>query len=228
MNSTFKRVFLEWKKLPDFFWGDPFDFRFFIALELGKLKAKRVLDIGCSVGVNVNTVDASQRIGIDINIDSLKKGKKIYPKTEFLAVSGEALPFKNDVFDLIISIHTLDTSSLNSKNAINEIIRTTLSESKILLTGNWYHEIFKEEDASEERLFGDWINFLNENFQYETRWYVRPNLKKIGLKIKRNMLKKFPEYFLKIINMDDELKKMYKESLKPLEMEPYIVKGTRK
>ena len=98
MESIFQQVFLEWQKLPEFFWGDPFDFRFFVSLQLVKLKAIRVLDIGCSVGVNVNTIDAKQRIGIDINIDSLKKGKKVYPETEFIAASGETLPFKNGIF----------------------------------------------------------------------------------------------------------------------------------
>jgi len=42
------------------------------------------------------------------------------------------------------------------------------------------------------------------------------------------MLEKSPEYFLKITDMDNELKKMYKESLIPLVKEPYIVKGTKK
>ena len=228
MKSIFQQVFLEWQKLPEFFWGDPFDFRFFVALQLGKIKANRVLDIGCSVGVNVNTIDAKQRIGIDINIDSLKKGKKVYPETEFIAASGETLPFKNGIFDQIISIHTLDTSSLNPENTINDIVRTTNSGSEIFLTGNWYHEILKEEGTSKERLFGDWINILKQNFQYETRWYIRPNLKKIKLKIKRKMLKKSPKKFFKITNMDNELKKMYKESLIPLVKEPYIVKGTKK
>lgn len=228
MNSTFKRVFLEWKKLPDFFWGDPFDFRFFNALELEKLKAKRVLDIGCSVGVNVNTVDASQRIGIDINIDSLKKGKKVYPKTEFVSASANCLPFRSDSFDFIISIHTLDTDPLVPELAIKEISRVIEKRGKIFLTGNWYHAEYMSKFTSTLRVSGSWIEKLKEEFDLDIKWYVRPNLKKIGLKIKRNMLKKFPEYFLKIINMDDELKKMYKESLKPLEMEPYIVKGTRK
>lgn len=64
-----------------------------------------------------------------------------------------------------------------------------------------------DETTSKKRLFGDWINFLNEDFQSETKWYIRPNLRKIGFKIKRNLLKKSPNYFLKIIDMDNELKK---------------------
>lgn len=101
--------------------GDILDFRFLLAIELSKIKSKRVLDIGCSVGVTVNSTDSNSRIGIDINIDSLQKGKKIFPDTQFIAASADALPFKENSFDFVISIHTLDTDPLDPEVTIDEI-----------------------------------------------------------------------------------------------------------
>jgi len=227
MKTVFEETYNNWKKLSGFFWGDIFDFRFFISIELSKIKTKSVLDLGCSVGVNLNLVDATEKIGIDINIESLKNGKIIYPNIQFIAASAENLPFKNNVFEQIISIHTLDTS-LNEKNTINEIKRTTNSDSQVFLTGNWYHEKTFDKESLKEKIFGEWINQLKEDFQCNTIWYVRPNLKKINLKIKRKIILKSPKYFFKIFDMDKILKNMYKESKNPLEREPYIVKGKRK
>ena len=127
-----------------------------------------------------------------------------------------------------MSVHTLDTSSLNPETVISEITRISKPKGMIFLTGNWYHHTYTSEFSPKERVCGSWIKKLEENFDLDVRWYVRPNLKRIDLKIKRNFLKKFPNLFFKSNNMDDWFNTHYTEFSEPLEMEPYIVKGRKK
>ena len=71
MTTVFEKTYQNWKKIYSYFWGDLLDFRFLIAIKLDKIHSKRVLDIGCSVGVTVNSTKSDSRVGIDINLDSL-------------------------------------------------------------------------------------------------------------------------------------------------------------
>ena len=136
MTTVFEKTYQNWKKIYSYFWGDLLDFRFLIAIKLDKIHSKRVLDIGCSVGVTVNSTKSDSRVGIDINLDSLIKGKKIFPETEFVAASADALPFKENSFDFVISIHTLDTDPLDPDVTIDEISNVTESNGCLLYTSD--------------------------------------------------------------------------------------------
>lgn len=228
MNTVFEETFKKWQKGYSFFWGDIFDFRFLIVNELNKINSKKVLDIGCSVGVTVNSTNSKKRVGIDIDLDSLKKGKKIFPETEFIAASADALPFKKKSFDFIISIHTLDTDPLDPEITINEISKILEPQGKIFLTGNWFEDKYISKFTSKIRISGNWIEKSKEYFEIETKWYIRPNLRKLNIRIKRRLIFKFPQLFLKNSNMDKWFYKNYKMSKIPLKMEPYIVEGIKK
>ena len=68
----------------EFFWGDPMDFRFLIVSKLSEITVENVLDVGCNMGLILNNVDSKFKIGIDIDFNSLKAGKKTYPDIEFV------------------------------------------------------------------------------------------------------------------------------------------------
>lgn len=228
MKTVFEKTYENWKKLYDFFWGDLFDFRFLIAIKLSKIYSKRVLDIGCSVGVTVNSTNADLRVGIDINKDSLLEGKKVFPKTEFIAASADALPFKENSFDFVISVHTLDTDPLDPEFTIDEISKILEPLGKILLTGNWYHDKYVSKYTGKTRVSGSWIEKLSEQFDVKTNWYIRPNMKKLDIRIKRKIILKYSKIVLKNLNMDKWFDENYKMSNTQLEMEPYLVEGTKK
>jgi ubiquinone/menaquinone biosynthesis C-methylase UbiE len=228
MKTVFEETYKKWGKVYSFFWGDIFDFRFLVANELNKINSKKVLDIGCSVGITVNSTNSNVRVGIDIDLNSLIKGKKVFPKTEFIAASADSLPFKKNSFDFIISVHTLDTDPLDSEIAINEISEVLESQGKIFLTGNWFEDKYISKFTSKTKISGSWIKKLKKCFDVETRWYVRPNLKKLNIRIKRKLIFKFPKLILKNSNMDKWFYKNYKISNLPLKMEPYIVQGIKK
>lgn len=64
----------------------------------------RVLDIGCGAGQTL-IAGCADRIsfGMDIDETALKLGTKLTQQVRFAQGFAEALPFKNDVFDLVIA-----------------------------------------------------------------------------------------------------------------------------
>ena len=155
-------------------------------------------------------------------------GKKIYPETEFIAASGDALPFKQKSFDLIISVHTLDTDPLNSEIMINEISRIIEKNGEIILSGNWYHDEYVSKVTSSLKISGSWIEKLNDHFDYNVKWYVRPDVKNNQSKIRRKLIETLPDFALKNMDLDQWFFDNFIESEKPLEMEPYLVRGNKK
>lgn len=228
MATVFEKTHENWKKIYSYFWGDLFDFRFLIAIKLDKIHSKRVLDIGCSVGVTVNSTKADSRVGVDINLDSLINGKKIFPETEFIAASADSLPFKENSFDFVISIHTLDTDPLDPDVTVDEISNVIEPNGKIFLSGNWFNDKYVSKFTSKTKISGSWIKKLNDDFNIETKWYVRPNPKQMKIRMRRKLLTKFSSVASKSFDMDEWFYKNYKESDTELNMQPYIVQGIRK
>ncbi len=66
---------------------------------------KRILDVGCGAGQTLIGcgVDGRRSWGVDVSIDALQLGKKLSQETNFVMAAGEALPFSDNSFDLIIS-----------------------------------------------------------------------------------------------------------------------------
>jgi SAM-dependent methyltransferase len=69
-----------------------------------------VLEIGCSRGffLQEGKNQGYQTYGIDISLSSLKSGKKINPENNFIRGDGECIPFKNETFDAIVAIHSIE------------------------------------------------------------------------------------------------------------------------
>jgi len=67
---------------------------------------KSILDIGCGIG---QTFIASQIgrevsvVGVDIDLTPLKYGKQFYHGISYINAEAGFLPFKNEIFDLVVS-----------------------------------------------------------------------------------------------------------------------------
>lgn len=87
---------------PSFVWRFGQDRRLNLIRAYAPLEGKRILDIGCGLGVYVRKFrEFSDRVyGIDIDEKRLKKGAETTPGL-MLAV-GEHLPFKDGAFDVIV------------------------------------------------------------------------------------------------------------------------------
>lgn len=226
--SSYKKIQDDWKKLHyKYFWGDPLDFRFLAVSKFPKTYSKNTLDIGCSVGVVLNNVNSDSKVGIDIDFKSLKMGKKIFPKTEFIAASANNLPFQSKVFDRIVSIHTLDIYEINQDDLLKEINRITNDNSDVFFTGNWFQKKKKSSITNEEKISGRWIKKLEDYFSINAIGYKRPKMTGMAAIIKKIMLTKMPSFLERMFNHDQILFCSYKEISHPIPMEPYIVLGTK-
>lgn len=69
------------------------------------LSADAVLDVGCGDGYWLASVDAAERIGIDISVPAIEAAAKRYPHCAFFVANADRfVPFSDGAFDLVMSI----------------------------------------------------------------------------------------------------------------------------
>jgi len=138
-----------------YFWGDPFDSRFYITYLISKEKKDVILDIGCGAGVLLHFANASFKIGIDYSFESLLAAKKIDSKLELISGDARNLPFKDEFFSNILAIHIISAflKKDDRKKTCKEIKRIASKNSKILIVGsNRRSKHFKKTHSLENRL----------------------------------------------------------------------------
>ena len=67
---------------------------------------RAILDIGCGAGQTLIASDLAagvKAVGVDLDSDGLVLGKELTNAVHFACAKGEALPFKDECFDLVIS-----------------------------------------------------------------------------------------------------------------------------
>jgi len=68
-----------------------------------------VLDVGCGIGIHLAKLnEAIQRIGVDVGLLGLIKGKQLFPQISFICATGCRLPLKNNTVDSIICIDVIE------------------------------------------------------------------------------------------------------------------------
>lgn len=78
------------------------------------IPAERILDVGCGEGATLSeelqlrhsesaALAQIQVVGIDINLEALRKAKDSYPQFCFVCARGERLPFRAESFDAVLS-----------------------------------------------------------------------------------------------------------------------------
>jgi len=227
LETSYREVYKTWmNNAKKYFWGDPLDFRFIIVEILRKKYAKKVCDIGCSAGIILNFFESPMKVGIDIDFMALKIGKKIYPEIQFVSASADSLPFKENTFDQINSVLTLDSESVNQKETVKEISRVCTKSGGIYLTGDYFDQKYNKEDKS--RKYGYWIDLLKEDFDLKVKGYRKPQMSGINAKLKKGLLIKIPDFMFKMIRPDKMLKNSYVEYQKPIFGNPYTVEGLKK
>lgn len=94
--------------------------------KFGKKKNLKILDLGCGGG-NVaaflkNKFPSWSVYGIDVSSKAIKSAKENFKNVKFIRSPAEKLPFKNQEFDLVLSLDTLEHFK-NYKNVILEVKR---------------------------------------------------------------------------------------------------------
>ena len=88
-------------------------------------KADRVLDLGCGDGLNISVLmkrGVKSVNGVDISPKLLEEAKKANPKAKFYLASSEALPFKDNSFEIVL-VDSVFHHLMKFKKSISEIKR---------------------------------------------------------------------------------------------------------
>lgn len=103
----------------------------------------KILDIGCASGHITAKIakffPVAQVSGLDTYKQAIEFGRKIHPEVKFKIGDAENLPFKNESFELVTCIETLEHLE-NPKKALLEIKRVLKSAGCALVgqdTDNW-------------------------------------------------------------------------------------------
>jgi len=184
--NMFKKVGME------YFFGDFFDARFYVAELLSRKKTKVVLDIGCGAGVLLNCANSSLKIGLDSSFESIKKAKILNPKMELIQGDATQLPFKNNYFSNIIAMHLIPVVHILQGDdwlkSANEIKRIATKNCEIILTGaNRMSKHFEKTHSLEDRkkylTYQEQVDFFKNGFDVLVEGYG-PHSKKIMYPLK--------------------------------------------
>jgi ubiquinone/menaquinone biosynthesis C-methylase UbiE len=63
----------------------------------------RALDLGCGTGRNLPLLTGTNAVGLDPSFESLRRARRRAPGTPLVQGSAEALPFRDGVFDTVVS-----------------------------------------------------------------------------------------------------------------------------
>ena len=106
---------------------------------------KKILDIGCGIGSFTYFIDREDCVGIDLDMNAIKIAIKYCPKSNFILASALNLPFRNNVFGLILMWEVIEYLEKGlEKNAIQEAHRILIKGANLLLSApndNLYYNI---------------------------------------------------------------------------------------
>ena len=219
---------LEYKKIkqkildidPARFWGDEFDVRFYLASKVRSIQNSKVLDLGGGIGIISSEIPESNLIvNADLSYADLVKSKT-FQHLENLVSTIKILPFKDSVFDYVISAHVIEVAKeidLREKNtdlptvkkSLYEISRILKNDGKLILTtpNNKYYKTNKLE-------YEELMDLLENNFKkirvqfFNT--YPRLNKKYRAL----NLANVFPKILSKILGKANVINHLIKQSKK--------------
>lgn len=66
-----------------------------------------VLDLGCGNGFSTSNIRGFIVVGADLSLTQMTRAKKNYPDKNFVVADATSLPFKNNVFDVIVATNLL-------------------------------------------------------------------------------------------------------------------------
>jgi len=117
---------------PSYVWRYGQDRRLALIRRHAPLEGKRILDVGCGLGMYVKRFRAfsDQVYGIDVDFDKLAEAREALPN---LSVAlAEALPFPDNSFDVVL-LHEVIEHVDDDRRAVQEAYRVTRDEGQIVL-----------------------------------------------------------------------------------------------
>lgn len=130
--QSLKKVALLGK--PSLIFGPGQERRFNLVKKYIDLKNKKILDVGCGVGVYTErfSEEGKEVYGIDIDPERIKSAQKLAPKANFLVAGAENLPFCDNFFDIVF-LHEILEHVPDDKKAVLESLRVLKPQGQIII-----------------------------------------------------------------------------------------------
>jgi len=189
-------------------WGDDFDVRFYLISRVSTIKNSTILDVGGGMGIILSEMDTTNmKVNVDTSIADLKLCKTVDPKIQNICASMTNLPFRNDVFDIVICSHLLEVAKeidLNLGMNMHSTVYTVLKEihrvlgptGKYFITtpNNAYYKTIKltynELRSQLDMIFSNFQILFYNTYPRISRRYRKLNFANTIPKIKSRILKR--------------------------------------
>jgi SAM-dependent methyltransferase len=160
-------------------------------------KGKKILDVGCGLGMYSQefSQEGALVFGIDVDGKKIEQAKGLFPKINFQTAGAEKIPFANNSFDLVF-LHEVLEHVKDEEKTIKEIVRVLKTGGRLILfvPNRWFpfetHGLY----LGKKYIFGNipllnWLpNKLRNIFAPHVRTYTAKRLKSLlekrGLEIK--------------------------------------------
>jgi len=206
--------------------ADEFDVRYYLISKLKQAEYQTILDIGGGIGIILSELDKKNyRVNIDLSLDELKKcihdlDSKINP----ICASITFLPFRQDIFDIVICSHVIELAKLmdinkktndgvqgseNVKTLVKETHRVLKNNGKLFLTTpNFAYR------KSRNKLTFPELNHVLSNFFTDFKIYFYNTLPKLKNNRKFDLANIIPKIWSKFSNPDQVINSLLKEKSK--------------
>ena len=206
--------------------ADEFDVRYYLISQLKQKPMKTILDVGGGIGIILSELDKKNyRVNIDLSFDDLKKcindlDSKINP----ICASITFLPFRQDIFDVVICSHVIELAKLmdinkktndgvhgseNVLKLVQDTHRVLKSNGNLFLTTPNY--AYRK---SKNKLTFLELNHALSNFFNDFKIYFYNTLPKLKNNRKFDFANVVPKIWSKFSNPDQIINSLLKEKSK--------------
>jgi ubiquinone/menaquinone biosynthesis C-methylase UbiE len=143
----------------------------------------RILDVGCGAGATLSVCEIDGEpflCGVDVDHDSLRLGRELFPAAHYIQAQGESLPFPSGQFDFAIARVSLPY--MDVPRALSEIARVLRPGGGVWLVLHPFSLVRQELLGSVRRLDlkdcafrtyvivnGLWMHFTGQMFSHPLR-----------------------------------------------------------
>lgn len=168
--------------------------RFYEFLSSIELKNKTILDIGCGDGTDIVNFQKMGALpfGIEPSEEFVKSAKEKSPHSTILVGKGEALPFPDKNFDIVVSKYALQTSS-DAPKILDEAARVLKTDGHFIFLSKHPIRQFLEKINTYGQ--SENVNYFDQkivdSFIYEKKIHLREPSHTLSEYFSKDVLKNF-------------------------------------